>query len=67
MWENMVEPGTSQMTIQWTQKKCDLPVRYLRPENRYTLRIFDAYCSSTTKAVTRKRQIVTSYVHYLSS
>jgi len=21
MWENMIEPGTSQMTIQWTQKR----------------------------------------------
>jgi len=39
MWENMIEPGTSQMTIQWTRKRYDLPAGCLRSEHRHTKNI----------------------------
>jgi len=48
MWENMVEPGSPQMTTWRTRIACWIP-------KAHTLRICNTYSFSTATMVTRKR------------
>jgi len=61
MWKNIVEQGTSQMTI-WRMR-----IAYWIPKSTNTRsELWNTYCISTTTKAARTRRNVTLYVHCLS-
>jgi hypothetical protein len=70
LWDNVEKYGTARQarddSIMWRRRRSDLHAGWLRQLYRHTLIIFNTYCFSMARMVTRTRLNVTLYVHCLS-